>query len=144
MAEQRDLYEIVGVPADAPREDVVRAYRRQAHRLHPDAHPADPTAAERFRRLRAAYEVLADPSRRCSYDKRRGVDSPSQSETSARRAAPPSSVRAAGAGLATILAIGPVHVELPPEEQAPSPPYTNQSVTVLDARPILFFRRRWP
>jgi curved DNA-binding protein CbpA len=144
VAEQHDLYEIVGVPADASREDVVRAYRRQAHRLHPDAHPADPTAAERFRQLTAAYEVLADPSRRRSYDQRRCVDSPSRSEVSARRTAAPTSVRVAGTGPATILAIGPVHVELPSDGQAPSPLSADQAVTVLAAGPILFIERRWP
>jgi curved DNA-binding protein CbpA len=40
--EAADLYEVLGVGGDASREDIVRAYRRQAHSWHPDARPGDP------------------------------------------------------------------------------------------------------
>jgi hypothetical protein len=54
-----DLYGILGLPSDASPADVTRAYRQQARAWHPDARPADPEAAARFRQLREAYEILS-------------------------------------------------------------------------------------
>jgi curved DNA-binding protein CbpA len=54
-------------PGDS-HEDIVRAYRRLVHGVHPDAHPEDPEASIRFREITEAYEVLADPVRREAYD----------------------------------------------------------------------------
>jgi molecular chaperone DnaJ len=63
---KRDLYRILGVPAQAAPGEIKRAYRRIAFSAHPDvgARP-DP---DRFREAREAYEVLSDPARRRSYD----------------------------------------------------------------------------
>ena len=47
---------------------VSRAYRKLARELHPDTHPDDPEAAERFKEVTAAYDVLGDPTRRDEYD----------------------------------------------------------------------------
>lgn len=63
-----DLYEELGVPRDATRDDVVIAFRRRAKALHPDARPDDAEAEERFKRLGTAYAVLVDPVRRARYD----------------------------------------------------------------------------
>jgi hypothetical protein len=63
-----ELYRRLELGPDASREEIARAYRRLAHGAHPDAHPGDPDAARRFRQLAEAYEVLADPARRASYD----------------------------------------------------------------------------
>lgn len=65
------LYRRLGVACEASRDEIVHAYRRLAHGAHPDAHPGDPDAARRFREITEAYEVLADPSRRASYDRMR-------------------------------------------------------------------------
>jgi len=65
----RDLYLRLDVRADASREEIVRAYRRLAFSVHPDTHPHDPDAAERFRGIREAYEVLADQQQRAAYDR---------------------------------------------------------------------------
>jgi hypothetical protein len=55
-----DAWQVLGVPAGAPDADVKQAYRRLVLDTHPDRHPDDPTAAEEFRRIQAAYEqVLA-------------------------------------------------------------------------------------
>src|SRR5579859_4652547 len=67
----QDLYLRLEVRADASREEIVRAYRRLAFSVHPDAHPDDPDAAERFRGIREAYEVLADRQQRAAYDRMR-------------------------------------------------------------------------
>ena len=44
------------------------AYRRAARASHPDLHPEDATAIERFKQVQLAYEVLGDPARRAAYD----------------------------------------------------------------------------
>jgi curved DNA-binding protein CbpA len=69
----RPYYERLEVGPAASRDDIVRAYRRLALGVHPDAHPEDPEASRRFREITEAYEVLADPDRRQAYDRTRGT-----------------------------------------------------------------------
>jgi DnaJ family protein A protein 5 len=65
-------YEVLGVPRDATAEEITRAFRRAALRLHPDKNPDRPEeAAEAFKELRRAYEVLSDPHERKWYDDHR-------------------------------------------------------------------------
>lgn len=66
-----DPYEELGVSADASRDDIATAYRARAKELHPDAHPQDPAAAERFNQVSAAYRILSDPVARSRYDTER-------------------------------------------------------------------------
>ena len=66
----RDYYEVLGVPKDASKEDIRKAYRKLAKKYHPDANKDDPKAAEeRFKELSEAYEVLADDDKRARYDR---------------------------------------------------------------------------
>jgi curved DNA-binding protein CbpA len=65
------LYVRLEVRPDASRQEIVSAYRRLAHGAHPDARPGDPEAAQRFREITEAYDVLSDPLRRASYDRSR-------------------------------------------------------------------------
>ncbi len=65
------FYRRLDVRPEASRDEILHAYRRLAHGAHPDTHPGDPDAAQRFREITEAYEVLADPSRRASYDRAR-------------------------------------------------------------------------
>ncbi len=51
------------VRTDASRDEIVSAYRRLARQTHPDARPADPDAARRFREIAEAYEVLSGLAR---------------------------------------------------------------------------------
>lgn len=71
MSREVDWYGVLGVATDASREEIVHAYRRLAHALHPDTRPDDPDATGRFREVTAAYEVLTDPARRARYDRTR-------------------------------------------------------------------------
>ena len=64
-----DLYQLLGVPRRAPREEIVRAWRRRARAEHPDSRPRDAAAPGRFRVLAEAYQVLSDPARRAAYDR---------------------------------------------------------------------------
>ncbi|MFF5303647.1 J domain-containing protein [Streptomyces sp. NPDC013161] len=78
-ADEPDFYLVLGVPADAARGEIVRAFRRRALAHHPDR-GGD---AEAFRDLRRAYETLSDPVRRTAYDRRRAAVPPSAPGTSA-------------------------------------------------------------
>jgi curved DNA-binding protein len=66
----RDYYEVLGVPRSAPAAEIKRAYRQLARKHHPDLQPAAerPKAAERFKEINEAYEVLSDPDKRAKYD----------------------------------------------------------------------------
>lgn len=70
-----DYYQLLGLDVDASREQIKQAFRRQARLYHPDLHPNNPEAAEKFRQLRQAYEVLIDARQRSAYDRERGADS---------------------------------------------------------------------
>lgn len=63
-----DLYQVLGVDRAAADEDIRRAFRKLAKAYHPDLNPSDEAAAERFRRLSEAYEIIGDPPRRRQYD----------------------------------------------------------------------------
>ncbi|WBU38931.1 molecular chaperone DnaJ [Homoserinibacter sp. YIM 151385] len=62
-----DHYEVLGVARDASPEDIKKAYRRLARELHPDVNPSG-EAAERFKDVTHAYDVLSDPAQRERYD----------------------------------------------------------------------------
>jgi len=66
----RDYYEVLGVPRTAPAEEIKRAYRKLARKHHPDLKPAGEraAAAERFKEINEAHEVLGDPDKRVKYD----------------------------------------------------------------------------
>jgi len=64
-----DYYDILGVPRGADEKDIRQAYRRLARQHHPDVNPGDDAAAERFKSINAAYEVLSDADKRAKYDR---------------------------------------------------------------------------
>ncbi|MBR0227127.1 MAG: molecular chaperone DnaJ [Clostridia bacterium] len=68
MATKRDYYEVLGVDKKASAEDIKKAYRKLAKECHPDLHPNDKQAEERFKELNEANEVLSDPEKRARYD----------------------------------------------------------------------------
>jgi molecular chaperone DnaJ len=71
---EKDLYGVLGVTEDADQKSIDRAYRKLARELHPDTHPDDPEAAERFKAVTAAYDVIGDVAKRAEYDEfRRAV-----------------------------------------------------------------------
>jgi DnaJ-class molecular chaperone len=65
----RDPYEVLGVPKAASPQDIKKAYRRLAKKLHPDANVKDPKAAQKFAELNSAYEVVGDEDKRKAFDR---------------------------------------------------------------------------
>lgn len=68
MADKRDYYEVLGVGRDVTDDELKKVYRKLARQYHPDLHPDDPNAEEKFKEITEAYEVLSDHDRRQVYD----------------------------------------------------------------------------
>lgn len=68
MADKRDYYEVLGVARNANQDEIKKAYRRLAMKLHPDRNPDDEKAAEGFKEASEAYEVLSNEEQRAAYD----------------------------------------------------------------------------
>ena len=65
---EKDYYKILGVADDASAKDITKAYRKLARDSHPDTHPGDDAAEERFKEVSSGYDVLGDESKRKEYD----------------------------------------------------------------------------
>ena len=66
---KRDFYEILDVSKNASKEDIKKAYRKQALKYHPDKNPGDASAEEKFKEAAEAYEVLSHDDKRARYDR---------------------------------------------------------------------------
>ena len=65
----RDPYEVLGVRRDASPDDIKKAYRQLAKKLHPDLNPGNAKAAAQFKEVSAAHDLLSDPEKRGRYDR---------------------------------------------------------------------------
>ena len=67
--EKRDYYEVLGVSKGATKDEIKKAYRKQALKYHPDKNPGDKKAEDMFKEAAEAYEVLSDDDKRAKYDR---------------------------------------------------------------------------
>ena len=68
MSAKRDYYEVLGVSKTADVSAIKKAYRKLAKKYHPDSNPGNKAAAERFKEVTEAYDVLGDEKKRKLYD----------------------------------------------------------------------------
>ena len=64
-----DPYTTLGVKKEATHDEIQKAYRRLAKKLHPDLNPGNKTAEEKFKEISAAYDLLSDPEKRARFDR---------------------------------------------------------------------------
>jgi molecular chaperone DnaJ len=69
----KDFYKVLGVSKDASAADIKKAYRKLARANHPDSHPGDRAAEERFKAIAEAYDVIGDEQKRKQYDEMRSA-----------------------------------------------------------------------
>src|SRR3954454_20432459 len=68
---EKDYYAVLGVPKDADKAAIRKAYRKLARQHHPDANAGNTQAEEKFKEISEAYDVLSDENRRREYDEAR-------------------------------------------------------------------------
>ena len=69
MSAKRDYYEVLGISKNATPEEIKKAYRQMARKHHPDVARDDENAAEKFKEINDAYEVLSDEQKKSAYDR---------------------------------------------------------------------------
>ena len=69
----KDFYQVLGVAKDASAAEIKKAYRKLARENHPDSHPGDTAAEERFKAVAEAYDVVGDVEKRKEYDQTRAM-----------------------------------------------------------------------
>ena len=72
----KNYYDILGVDKNASADEIKSAYRKLAKKYHPDLNPNNAEAAEKFKEVNEAYEVLSDTTKKANYDQYGSADGP--------------------------------------------------------------------
>ncbi len=91
-----DPYTVLGVAKDASDDEIRRTFRKLAKQSHPDLHPGNAAASERFKKFTAAYEIVGDPERRKAFD-RGEIDAAGEARRNFHHAYPGGGQRGPGA-----------------------------------------------
>ena len=83
-----DFYKIMGVSRDADAAAIKKAYRKLVKECHPDTHPGDTQAEERFKQIAEAYAVLSDDEKRKQYDQKIPMAGATHRQNAVRRESP--------------------------------------------------------
>ena len=65
MSAKRDYYDVLGIDRNADEKTIKKAYRKLAKKYHPDTNAGNADAADKFKEVNEAYDVLSDP--KCRY-----------------------------------------------------------------------------
>lgn len=65
---EEDLYIILGISKQSTKQEIRRAYKQLAQKYHPDKNNSHPEYAEKFKRIKYAYDILSNPEKRTAYD----------------------------------------------------------------------------
>jgi len=65
----KDYYALLGLPREASKREIKRAYKKLIRKWHPDLHPDDPASSTKVQELNEAYGVLSAPEKRQAYDR---------------------------------------------------------------------------
>ena len=71
MILKRDYYEVLGVNKNADAATIKKAYRKLAKKYHPDSNEGNASAAEHFKEVNEAYDVLSDKNKKAEYDSKK-------------------------------------------------------------------------
>lgn len=83
-----DFYKIMGVSRDADAAAIKKAYRKLVKECHPDTHPGDTQAEERFKQIAEAYSILSDDEKRKQYDQEITMAGVKRRQSTVRRESP--------------------------------------------------------
>ena len=68
MSVKRDYYDVLGIDRNADEKTIKKAYRKLAKKYHPDTNAGNPDAADKFKEVNEAYDILSDPKKKKLYD----------------------------------------------------------------------------
>jgi formylglycine-generating enzyme required for sulfatase activity len=118
-----DYYQTLGVSRDATQEEIKKSYYQLARESHPDLHPDDPAAKQRFKQIQRAFQILGDLEERARYNR--------QYDSHFHSAPPPPPFKPESSSAATAASQGDPPVSAGGTRKAPRRRRSNSVTTIL-------------